>query len=139
MFDLLKILIFGKWIVLTPSPITIESTPLTVPPFKNLDVLTSGANVRVDVSGEFPRPRSIKYLEAVKAKYPIGCVKVSVDAEKQGERTLANQLVSFGQDSIHLVFSANSGLEPDLHITAVSVSSCRRIQNATVIWANYSQ
>lgn len=137
LFLLLKIMILGKWLILTPLPITLDSSITSIDFEEPVKAVSSGAHIRLDVSDVINEVDFEKKSEKVAKEFSDGCIRVVLVSEDQS-MVMNKQGTSFGKEKIvHLQFFHEGGLSTEDQFTAVRISSCKPIKNVSVIWANY--
>ncbi len=141
MLTLLKILLFGKWVVLTAAPITLPAEPIELRPEVKLKAVTSGAHVLIDVTsvmGEVPAGIFVG-SEGVNREIPKGCLNVALLSDGGQDLELNEQGTSQGGGSIHLVFFSYEGVSIDQEYEGVRIQSCKEVPDIKVIWVNHSK
>ena len=138
MIELLKIMILGKWIVLTALPIQLGSTPYIITPEKSFEAVNEGAHIRIDVTSLVKHEFDImETRDQIDAHFPPNCLKVNLITTNNKSIPLEDEGNSLNSKEVHLQFFATGGLDPSNEFKSVEISSCKVVKNVKVIWANY--
>ena len=133
----LKLLFFSGWIAINAEPIDIGNTPIMLEAPETLDVVTSGAHIKVDVTNMVSGKDLIEIRGQIDDLFPENCVIAVAYGDDGEEATFDRQGSSIGNDSTHLTLGSESGVSTDAKFTRVSISSCQPIEQTTVIWVNF--
>ena len=130
---------FGAWVYITPEPIDIDTSNVILDTPEVLDIVNSGAHLRIDVTANVKSKTVLEARADVKSKYPNGCVIARLISEDSTEYNFKEQGVSYSKDDVHLTLYYGPGLNKDLKFNRVIIQSCYPIKDAKVIWKNFSQ
>ena len=140
MITLLKILLFGKVVLLTPHAITIEASCVELIPDVPFEAITSGARIQIDISDLLEKGRSNSVGEtrrAVTRVVPVG----SVSAELFAKNGKSWQLEYKGGTSISarrvlITLTTELGVPVGVEFDRVKVCSKIELRNIIVEWKN---
>ena len=133
----LKILFFSSSTVLNDAPIDIGSEPIDIPLEQPLDVLTSGAHLRIDISSEIDAVNATDRLRQIRQQYPDGCVVASLQDKGGTEYSFSRSFGSVSPSSSELGVASSVRLPEDIEFIQLSVSSSKPIRGTTITWQNY--
>lgn len=132
-----KVLFFGVSIQLTSSPVDIDVTPLEIEAPKVLNVVTTGAHLRIDISNNVKTGNLLEARNDATSKYPEGCVEAKMITKDKKSYVFSNQGVLWFQGAVLLSLSHTGELDTELEFTRVVIYSCESIRGAEVSWVNY--
>jgi hypothetical protein len=135
----LKILFFSGWVTINAEPVDIGNTPVMLEAPETLDVVTSGAHIKVDVTNMVSGEDLFEIRDELDKLFPENCV-VAVVSGDDGKEAIFDRLgSSIGNSSVHLTLGSDIGVGTDAKFSRISISSCQPIDQTTVIWVNFKQ
>jgi hypothetical protein len=142
MKELLLILFFSEWVLLTPQAVDI-STELVLTPDKPMTAITSGAGVHIDLKDfaggvSLKKTRITESTRILRERIAPESVRgyLLTDA---GEQTLLDRaFFSLENDQAWIVLTASTGIPTDLEFVTLSIQSSVELRNVRVYWKNYS-
>ena len=143
MKEFFLILFFSKSILLTPEPVTF-SDEITLTPGEELNAITAGASVQIDLSAHAPEANlESSGLLASKALLEKLIPKDGVSAyllDKKGTKTsLTDSSYSISKSGAWLILSSNLGVPTNGQFKKVVIRSNTALQNVKIYWRNYKQ
>jgi hypothetical protein len=136
MLTFLKILFLGSWVTLTSEPVDIGPEALKLELDTPISAITPGANIRIDISAYLKQGDISSRLKEAKEFMPQGCLLAQLTDSDGGIHLLDVVSGSADKKTMHLVLSKREGLSTNIDFNEVSITSCKSIQNITVVWAN---
>ena len=133
----LKIMLFGAWIEVTQYPVTIYDTPIEIEAEEVLDVVTTGAHVRIDVSHLLKEVDARSIKETAQRPWPEGCIVASAFSSEVGPIRFDDWGVSRSKNKIHLQLFSATALGTEMEFHKLAVSACPPLLGVRVYWANY--
>jgi len=138
MKELLIVLIFGKTILLTPSPILIGPEWVDISISKQLVAINEGASVLLDISS-LPHDKDLQAVrKEIDAKYPKGSVKGQLVTNDGVVHELFNVGLSWNKKATRLILSSEQPIPKDIHFVKVRLRSEYLIETTYVYWKNHS-
>lgn len=142
MKEFFLIMFFAKSVVLTAEPIDIlDELTLQLP--EPVSAITSGANVRIDVTRSMPAsvdlPDAVAVLDYLAERYPDGSVSATLAAATGETAVLDRVSGSSSPGSAELVLSSASGVQTDVEFSELSVASTTPLRAVTVTWQNHAK
>jgi hypothetical protein len=134
---LLKVLLFGTWVSLTPDPIYLGQPGIELDLEEPISAITAGAHLRIDISEHITDSDVISRLEQAAKFIESGCLSAILSTGENVSVTLDELGRSGSEDSTHLTLSSASGVPTDVEFVKVSITSCKPIGEVLVKWANY--
>lgn len=143
MKEYLLILLFGKTVILTPEPITLNDENLIFSEEK-LDVLTSGANLSIDIT-HFLESKNIDIrndffvddFKEIEKILPSGTFSVEISNESTSYK-LNRKGYSYKENEIKLIFY-NSSLPEGFKFHSLEIATKVQLENVLIFWQNYSK
>jgi hypothetical protein len=133
----LKILFFGATIQLNQNPITVNDQGFTFSPTKNLNVVTTGAHLKIDTANDIKASEIFEARELSAKKYPAGCVTAKFLATDNTIYNFQNTGILLSKDNTMITLSAIDKLNTELEFKKVTIKSCNPINNTNITWSNY--
>jgi hypothetical protein len=141
MFDLkifFLILIFGKTVILTPTPITIGAEEINIPVNESISAITTGATLQIDVTAMFEpesRLNLIQVRQDAKKLFPKGTIVASLSNGKNSDIKLTYQGgILVNNNSVHL--SLGGDIPTETEWNKITIKSDVELLNVTVRWVN---
>lgn len=140
LFEWLKILFFGSFIVLTDRPIDlgiVESDVLLRSP---ISAITSEASLYVDVTSMVPKDQMTIDLSRkwVEINVTPGCVKAILRGDSSISVSLEfDGVSSFEPDKLFLILVSSNGIPVSQKYKKLSLTSCIPLNKVHVYWKNY--
>ncbi len=129
--------LFGAWIEVTQYPVTIYDTPIEIEAEEVLDVVTTGAHVRIDVSHLLKEVDARSIKETAQRPWPEGCIVASAFSSEVGPIRFDDWGVSRSKNKIHLQLFSATALGTEMEFHKLAVSACPPLLGVRVYWANY--
>ncbi|RUO35487.1 hypothetical protein CWE13_11190 [Aliidiomarina shirensis] len=143
MFELIKMMLFAKVIMLTPNPIDIEPGCLELELAEPLSAINEGAVLYIDVSSMLPDDvNGIFEARAwVKETFPKRSVQARLhDSYSDTEVELFFEGdSSWSENQIRLVLSGTSGVPTSIEYDKLFVETNIDLKGVSIIWKNYSK
>lgn len=137
MKEFFTILFFGKVLLLTPNPVSVvDQFELTLD--EPIAAITSGANVQIDVSSMFELTGITETRQTVSSRFPDGCLNAVLHGANS-EVSLRNMGILVSNNSIRISLSANSGVPTDSEFSRITISSCVKMTDVEIYWANHKK
>lgn len=136
MKNLFLIMFFGKLILLTNSPISINANWTYVNFNKPVTAITSGAGILVDVSKLIPPENG---LEALRGQFPTGTVEAVLYTSSGKELPLVHKGYYWSKNECMLALYHQGGMPKDLQFTHLKIRASVPLNNVKVLWKNYQQ
>ncbi|WNZ57602.1 hypothetical protein QT397_09745 [Microbulbifer sp. MKSA007] len=137
MSTFLKIIFFGATIQLNQNPITVNDNPVVLIPAQNLNVVTMGANLKIDTSSEINASAILEAREIADRKYPEGCVTAELITLDDKAYLFQNTGMIWSNNRTMITLSAKDKINTKLEFKKVKLKSCNVIRNTTIKWSNY--
>ena len=142
MIEFLQILFFAKSLLLTPEPVDIEGE-VTLQLAEPISAITSGAHVRIDVTGSIPSSVDLSNVVAVldylAERYPDGSVTATL-ITRSGEQAILERVSgSTGGERVELIVSSSSGTETDVDFSEMKIVTTTPLRGVTVTWQNHAK
>lgn len=131
-------LLFGKTIILTPSPIPIGEEWVELSLAKPLEAVSGGASVQLDVTGLIEKRGLYEARAEAEQKFPKGSVSGQLIARSGEAIQLENVGVAWSSESIKLLLSSEGLVPVDVEFVWLRLKSTNQISSAIVYWQNYS-
>lgn len=139
MLELLRALIFGQVVTLSPAPAKIGTDPIVLTAGAPIEALNPGARLSINVSSVVPVTELMETMRRTEELFPYGCIQ-ALGVQATGETTsLKSQSVAFSGTAAYVQLAQEGGANVKVKFSAIKVSSCRSIPRATVEWANYGK
>jgi hypothetical protein len=137
MKEFFLILFFAESVLLTPQPVDIEGE-VTLQLAEPVSAITSGANVRIDVTGNIvdtvDLSNAVAVLDYLAQRYPDGSVTA------RGEKTILERVSgSTSGEKAELVVSSSSGVQTDIDFSELRIASTTPLRAVTVTWQNHAK
>jgi len=136
MKNLFLIIFFGKLILLTNSPISINTSWHDVYFSEPVNAITSGASILIDVSKLIPPENG---LAALRGQFPTGTVEAILYTDSGKELLLAHKGYYWSKKECMLALYRQGGMPTDLKFTRLKIKSSIPLNNVKVLWKNYQQ
>jgi len=140
MKEFFLILLLGKSVLLTPSPVSLQGTTTLVPD-EAISAITPGACLEIDVSGTITKNDEEginEFRDRIKALYPPSTIEAYLTGS-DGEEFLVSYTggATYNAESTRLSLCSDIGVPTDLEFVKVVISSKITIEKATVRWKNH--
>jgi len=135
MKEFFTILFYVKVFLLTPEPINIEEQ-IDLSLRQPVVAITSGAEIRIDVSSMFEVKGISETRQNVSARYPDGCLTAVLHG-KNVEVPFQDEGIQVSNDTVRISLSASSGVLIDIEFSRVSITSCATMTGVEIYWANH--
>ena len=135
MKEFFLILFFAKSILLTPSSVDLTSEWLRIPLEENLEAITSGAAIYVDVTKHVSTDTSIDELDAT---FPVSTIKARL-VHDDGQETLLDNSSAYSieEDKVYLSLDATDGVPTGKEFSALYVKSDKPFNGVYLVWMNH--
>jgi hypothetical protein len=142
MKEFFLILFFAESVLLTPQPVDIEGE-VTLQLAEPVSAITSGANVRIDVTGNIvdtvDLSNAVAVLDYLAQRYPDGSVTATLTTDR-GEKTILERVSgSTSGEKAELVVSSSSGVQTDIDFSELRIASTTPLRAVTVTWQNHAK
>jgi hypothetical protein len=142
MKEFFLILFFAESVLLTPQPVDIEGE-VTLQLAEPVSAITSGANVRIDVTGNIvdtvDLSNAVAVLDYLAQRYPDGSVTATLTTDR-GEKTILERVSgSTSGEKAELVVSSSSGVQTDIDFSELRIASTKPLRAVTVTWQNHAK
>lgn len=142
MFELIKMMLFAKVIMLTPNPIDIKPGCLELELAEPLSAINEGAALYIDVSSMLPDDvNGIFEAQAwVEETFPKKSAQARLlDSSNDIEvEFFFEGNSSWSEDQIRLVLSGSSGVSTNAEYDKIFLETTIGLHNVSIIWKNYS-
>ena len=127
-----KLLFFLETVLLTPSPIDIGNEWVSIIPSENLEAITGGAAIYIDVT-KYVKPLD---FDDASNKFPEGAVE-GILIQKDGIETLLKHSgSSHSNTDVRLIISGTQPVKTDVEFIEVKLKSKVPLQSVKVYWRN---
>jgi len=144
MWELIKILFFGKAVLLTPIPIDIDvmepqwQGQYEIVMDKPISAITGGARIEIDVTEmidveSFSDYRKIR--QQVESKFPPGSIEILLVGE-ENTKIYSTEFSSIGKDSVSLIVG-DIVFPIGVSYSKAIITSYVTLERVKVIWKNY--
>ena len=138
MWNFIKLLIFSKTILLTPSPIDLHGEVVIVPE-QPLTAISAGAHLTVDVTAIFGGPEAFwKIEEERQKKIPDGTLEARLFTEDGESVLLTYNGLSSSKDKLLAKLFAEDGVSTEVEFVKVVVNSKVPLHDVRITWENAS-
>lgn len=137
MKEFFAILFFGKLVLLTPNPVTIDNSyelMLDEP----IVAISRGANLQIDVSGMIKVTTIRETRQAVSSRFPDGCVRATLHGAS-GEVALRDIGPGVSTDTVRMILSSDSGIPVDTDFSRIEILSCVKMTDVLIYWKNHTK
>jgi hypothetical protein len=140
MIELLKILLFSKIVLLTPTPINItESVFLHYE--STISAINTGGHIEIDVTKMMEAYSELgitKRMDALSRIFPQGTIRATLINEKDGIKITLNKLShSVGKESSSIILMAPTGVPTGVAFSMVEVKTKIPLEDVSASWVNY--
>jgi len=142
MKEFFLILFFGKSVLLTPMPVTLEDEVALVPK-EPLSAITIGANLEIDVTHIIKWAQEeegiLEFRDRVRKRFPPQSIKARLIQKTGNEITLSyDGLMQFNNKSTLLSLYGEKGVPIDREFYKVIITSNIKINDVLVHWKNHT-
>lgn len=142
MKEFFLILFFAESVLLTPEPVDIEGE-VTLQLAEPVSAITSGANVRIDVTGNIADTvdlsNAVAVLDYLAEQYPDGSVTATLMTDNGNRALLERVSGSTSGEKAELVVSSSSGVQTGVDFSEVEIASTTPLRAVTVTWQNHAK
>lgn len=135
MWELLRILFLGKVVALTPAGVTLTSDLQEFSAREPLEVITEGANLRLDVSSLLRAHGAAEAFEISDKLFPSGCIKAEGVLTNGDSHYFSLQTTSYAPESVELILQSPT-VRVGMRFKLFRLSSCRRVERSSLTWRN---
>jgi len=139
MLTLLKILLFGGAVLLTPKPIDLVDTTTIIQLAEPISAITENASLTLDVaeyiSADNEEAAAAEFLKA----FPEACVSAMLHSKFGVSVYLDNAEGQWRDGKKLLRLSATTGMDAGINFTRVELHVCKEIRHTTLTWHNYDK
>jgi hypothetical protein len=139
MLELLRALIFGQVVTLSPTGVALGEEPIVFKAQSSLEALNAGARLSINVSSVVQGSNSLDAMRRTEESFQPGCIRAFGLQASGGEVQLARQSVAWSPAGPFVVLAQEGGASTKNKFVGVRVSSCRPVPEATAEWANYGK
>ena len=149
MKELILILLFGKAILLTMSPVNLNNNWLELTPLKTFKALNRGASLNVQLSTDDMILKSINHNEDIFSQLdkliPDGTIEAAVVDENNSVIELSNKDFSISdstfsrEDSVRIILVPRKPFPTGVDFKLVKIRSNIKLNNVNIFWKNYSK
>lgn len=137
MKEFFTILFFGKLILLTPNPVTIDDS-FELMLDDSIVAINRGANLQIDVSSMIKVATISETRQAVSSRFPNGCVWAVLHSAS-GEIALENIGPSVSEDTVRMILFSESGIPVDTDFSRIEIHSCVTMTDVDIYWKNHTK
>jgi hypothetical protein len=136
------ILFLAKSVAITPEPINI-SNGVTFHLAEPVSAITSGAHLRIDVSGSLARHKDVKgvvnILQLLEEEFPQGSITGALTTA-EGDTIILDRL-SGSTDGLdaELILASSVRMPADIEFTEITLNSSVELIGVTITWRNHSK
>ena len=142
MIDFIRILLFAKTLLLTPEPIDLFGD-VELRPLKPLTAITAGADIEIDVSSMFTKPKEedvVDFRRRLAETFPTGTIEAKLFGEGgQVEILSFDGNSAFSDHAVILLLGAKNGVPTDVKFERVLITSRVKLHSVNVSWKNYKE
>ncbi len=137
MREFFAILFFGKWVLLTPNPVSVEGH-LELSLEDPIVAVTSGASVRIDVSNLVSGSSISEIKQSFDSIFPESCVSAVLQGP-DGPVALSRTSSLLSNDQTLLSLSSDTGVPTKTEFSRIELTSCVELKDVNIYWANYKK
>lgn len=137
MKEFFAILFFGKVVLLTPNPVTIDD-------YIDLDLddpivaVTTGAALEIDVSSMIVVADISATRGALRSRFPEDCLRATLhSSDSQVVLSRIGPLIS--DDRALISLSSDSGVPLRTEFSHIELASCVRMTDVEIYWKNHTK
>ena len=142
MKEFFLILFFAESVLLTPEPIDIAGE-VALELAEPVAAITSGAHLRIDVTGSIPSSVELSDVVAVLdylgERYPDGAVTAKLSSDSEETAILGRSSGSSNGERAELILSAASGVPTGIDFSELRILSTTPLRSVTVTWQNHAK
>lgn len=139
MLELLRALLFGKMITLSPATANLSDEAVHFTAAKPIEALNAGARLSLNVSSVVAVADSMDTMRRTEEAFPQGCIRATALQANGGEIQLQSQSIAWSSAGAYVVLAQEGGANTSVTFTAIKVTSCRPVPNVSAEWANYGK
>jgi hypothetical protein len=136
------LLLFSKYILLTPDFINIDSNaPYTLNLTNSINAISSGASIVVDVSKMIPNSNHHDFIDNINAFYnmfPIGSIEATLIAENITVKVTYLGNTAIGKKDVRLVLSGDA-IPTGVDFNSISIKTSIKLNQVKVYWRNFTK
>lgn len=139
MIELLRMLILGKVIALSPVQADLTQTPVLFSSKELLTAVNAGAYASIDVSAAIPVANAPKDPKQLQVIFPSGCIRAEGIGSNGAAIALSSQTIAISAGNTFIDLSEAGGANPKTSFNAIRVSACHTIPQVSVKWHNFKE
>jgi hypothetical protein len=139
MFELLRALLFGQVVTLSPATVALGQEPVAFTATEPIKALNAGARLSINVSSVVLVAESMDTMRRIEEAFPQGCIRASGLQANGTETQLGSQAIAWSPAGAYVVLAQAGGASTKVTFTSIKVSSCRPVPRASAEWANYGK
>ncbi len=137
MKEFFAILFFGKVVLLTPNPVTVDDH-IDLDLDDPIVAVTTGAGLEIDVSSMIVVTDILATRRALRSRFPEDCLRATLfSSDSQVVLSRMGSLIS--DDSALISLSSDSGVPLKTEFSRIELDSCVRMTDVEIYWKNYKK
>ena len=137
MKELFAILFFGKTVLLTPNPVSIDGR-FELMLDEPITAVTGGASLQIDVSSTIQVTTISETRQTVSSRFPDGCLS-AVLFGANGEVILQDNGTSISNRDVRITLASVSGVPVGDEFSRIEVQSCLELTDVEIYWKNHKK
>lgn len=140
MLELIKIIIFGGNVLITPDPINIGYEPKDIIPSKPLKALNCSASFNVNVTELITSDTYPDFVKEAESKFPEGCLSVELKSKNGSTALFSKRSITWGSPkNVSVNLKANHVFDQSVKYDSITITSCNALNNASITWHNHGK
>jgi hypothetical protein len=138
--ELIKIVIFGANVLITPDPINIGYEAKEIIPSKPLKALNCSASFNVNVTELITSDTYPNFVKEAESKFREGCLMVELKSKNGSTAIFSRRSITWGSPkNVSVNLKANHVFDQSVKYESITITSCSELKNASITWYNHGK